>query len=133
MADASAFNELVGITWVSWTQGEAVAELALKPVHMNRSGYLHGGVLCTLLDAVCSRSGCWTPPGETPLRSSTVSLTTNFLRTTQGGVIRATGRLRLGAGSQIFSAVGEVVDAEGQLLALAQGTFKYRRRASAPA
>jgi uncharacterized protein (TIGR00369 family) len=128
MADKSAFNKLVGVRWVTWTAGEAVAELDLQPMHMNRSGWLHGGVLCTLLDTVCSRSGCWTPPDELPRRSSTVSLTTNFLRAAKSGVVRATGRLRPGAGTQIFSAVGEVVDEAGQLLAIAQGTFRYRTK-----
>lgn len=127
MQDNSAFNDIVGVRWISWTEGEAVAEVTLEPHHLNRSGWLHGGVLCTLLDTVCSRSGCWTPEGVTPRRSSTVSLTTNFLRAVNAGTIRAVGRLRPGAGTQIFSAVGEVMDAEGRLLALAQGTFKYRR------
>ena len=128
MTDTSAFNEIVGVRWVSWTAGEAVAEVEIRPLHLNRSGWLHGGVLCTLLDTVCSRSGCWSAPGETQRRSSTVSLTTNFLRAAKGGLIRATGRLREGAGTQIFSAVGEVLDEEGRLLALAQGTFKYRTK-----
>jgi uncharacterized protein (TIGR00369 family) len=128
--ETSAFNEVVGLRFLRWTEGEAVAEIALQPIHMNRSGWLHGGVLCTLLDAVCSRAGCWSPPGQPVLRSSTVSLTTNFLRAVNSGLLRATGRLRPGAGTQIFSAVGEVVDAEGRLIALAQGTFKYRKRAT---
>jgi uncharacterized protein (TIGR00369 family) len=68
------------------------------------------------------------PDGQSPLRCSTVSLTVNFLRAANAGVIRGTGRLRPGAGTQIFSAVGEIVDEEGRLLALAQGTFKYRKR-----
>lgn len=131
MSDESAFNDLIGVRWVSWTAGEASAEIELRPIHLNRSEWLHGGVLCTLLDTVCSRAGCWSPPGEPLLRSSTVSLTTNFLRAAKNGLIRATGRLRLGAGRQIFSSIGEVVDEEGRLLAIAQGTFKYRTR-SAP-
>lgn len=132
MTDTSAFLDEVGIRLVSWSDGEAIAELELRPMHMNRSGWLHGGVLCTLLDTVCSRSGCWVPPGAPARRCSTVSLTTNFLRAVQGGRLRAHGRQRMGAGSQIFSALGEVHDAEGQLLALAQGTFKYRPRSAAP-
>ena len=128
MTGRSAFNDMVGISWVSWTEGEAVAEVELRPEHLNRSGSVHGGVICTLLDTVCARAGCWTPPGETQRRSSTVSLTTNFLRGASHGVIRATGRLRPGAGTQIFAAVGELTDAQGRLLALAQGTFKYRAR-----
>ncbi|WP_137176766.1 PaaI family thioesterase [Roseomonas sp. AR75] len=126
MTDPSAFNEVLGVRWIRWEEGEAEAEIEIRPMHLNRSGWLHGGVLCSVLDSVCSRSGCWTPAGETPRRSSTVSLTTNFLRATNGGLVRAIGRLRPGAGRQIFSAVGEATDAEGRLLALAQGTFKYR-------
>lgn len=131
MAGESAFNDLVGVRWISWTEGEASAEVELRPMHLNRSGWLHGGVLCTLLDTVCARAGCWTPPGRPQLRSSTVSLTTNFLRAAKAGVIRANGRLRPGAGSQIFSSVGEVIDDKGQLLAIAQGTFKYRTGSAA--
>lgn len=128
MADPSTFNDAVGIRMTAWHEGEAVAELEIGPMHLNRSASLHGGVLCTLLDAVCARSGCWTPPGETQRRCSTVSLTVNFLRGAKGGLVRGTGRLRPGAGTQLFTALGEVHHAEGRLLALAQGTFKYRAR-----
>lgn len=133
MTDRSAFNDMVGIRWVSWTDGEAVAEVELRPELLNRSGSLHGGVMCTLLDTVCARAGCWMPAGQVQRRCTTVSLTTNFLRGASSGVIRATGRLRPGAGTQIFTAVGELADAEGRLLALAQGTFRYRSRPAAPA
>jgi uncharacterized protein (TIGR00369 family) len=126
---SSPFNDFLGLHWVSWVEGEAVAELDLREEHLNRSGSLHGGVMCTLLDAVCSRSGCWAPEGAPLVRASTVSLTTNFLRGATAGVVRATGRHRPGGGTQIFSAVGELMDAEGRVLALAQGTFRYRPKA----
>ena len=123
--DTSPFNELLGIRLRDWSDGRALAELEVTPLHMNRSGWLHGGVLCTLLDTVCSRAGCWSPT-EKRIRSSTISLTINFSRATQTGLLTAIGTLRRGAGSSIFSATGEVLDAQGQLIALAQGTFKYR-------
>jgi len=123
--DSSPFNDLLGIKLVKWREGHAVAELNAAPLHMNRTGWLHGGVLCTLLDTVCSRAGCWSP-SDRRIRSSTISLTINFSRATQSGLLTAIGTLRPGAGSSIFSATGEVVDAQGQLIALAQGTFKYR-------
>jgi len=123
--DTSPFNDLLGIRLIEWHDGCAVAELEVTPLHMNRSGWLHGGVLCTLLDTVCSRAGCWSS-SKHRIRSSTISLTINFSRATQEGILTATGTLRPGAGSSIFSATGEVVDAQGRLIALAQGTFKYR-------
>ncbi|MFP1645999.1 PaaI family thioesterase [Pontitalea aquivivens] len=125
MPDTSPFNDLLGIHLTEWSDGHAMAEMYVTPQHMNRSGWLHGGALCTLLDTVCSRAGCWSPTGKR-IRSSTISLTINFSRATQAGLLTAVGTLRRGAGSSIFSATGEVLDAEGRLIALAQGTFKYR-------
>lgn len=125
MTDPSPFNDLIGLIFTEWIDGRASAQIEVMPHHLNRSGALHGGVLCTLLDSVCSRSGCWSG-GEKKIRSSTISLTVNFSRACQGGLITATGMVRRGAGRNIYSALGEVRDAEGRLLALGQGTFKYR-------
>jgi len=125
MQESSPFNDLIGLEFTDWSDGYAAAQVDVLPHHLNRSGALHGGVICTLLDSVCSRSGCWSGT-DRKIRSSTISLTVNFSRACKAGLIKATGTVKRGAGANIYSAIGEVRDAEGRLIALAQGTFKYR-------
>lgn len=122
---SSPYNDLIGIRTVAFEPGRVVVELQLAPHHLNRSGWVHGGVIMTLLDIAATRSGCWAGEGQIPLRSQTISLTTNFLQAARGGLLRATGTLRQ-KGKSIYNATAEVVGEDGALLAIAQGSFKYR-------
>src|SRR3546814_14092449 len=73
------FLEWMGLTLVEWSPGYAEMHLPMSSKLDNRSGRVHGGVICTLLDSVSGYSGLYVPPGEAPLRSVTLSLTTNFI------------------------------------------------------
>lgn len=126
----AGFAGTLGLEEVLWQEGCAELRLPLEPRHLNRSGFLHGGILMTMLDVACARAGTWVPEGEPARYVATLSMATNFLRGVKSGVLRATG-LREPGGNTIYSATARVFDERGALLAIGQGTYRYRSR-SAP-
>lgn len=121
----SGFQALIGYRIVEWSDSLAIVELAVGPQHLNRSEVLHGGVLTTLIDTVCGYAGCYCPVPGRVRRAVTLSLTTNFTGQVGDGLLRAVGRKQTG-GRRIFYCSGEVFGADGALVAVGQGTFRYR-------
>ena len=103
--------------------------LALTPELSNRIGRVQGGVLCTLLDAVCGYSSLYSAPGEPPKHNVSLSLTTNFLDSGVGLQLVARGYTQR-RGKNVCFARGEVWLDSNLLLATAVGTFKYLRSGS---
>src|SRR3546814_3600491 len=64
LEDTAGFNAVLGMKLVEWGDRHAVMELPIRAMHLNRSNALHGGVIATLIDAVCGYAGDWVPPGE---------------------------------------------------------------------
>lgn len=127
---AEGFHGLLGHRLTQWEEDLAVLELAVEPKHLNRSGVLHGGVLSTLLDAVCGFAGCYSDDPAQARGCITLSLTVSFTGQVSSGTIRAVGRRRAG-GRRIYTATGEVFAEDGELIALGEGTFRLRSEPSA--
>lgn len=121
----SGFQALIGYRIVEWSEGLAIVALEIGGQHLNRSGVLHGGVLTTLIDTVCGYAGCYCAVPGRVRRAVTLSLTTNFTGQVGSGVLQAVGRKQTG-GRRIFYCSGEVFDADDALVAVGQGTFRYR-------
>lgn len=121
--DIQAFHEILGFRQVQWQEGLAVLELDLRPYHLNLGGVVHGGVLSSLLDIACAQAGLYCP--ERSRKAITLSLTTTFTGQVNGGLIRTIGTLR-SQGRRIFNSSGEILDSEGRLLAMGEGTFRIR-------
>ncbi|EWH00814.1 PaaI family thioesterase [Halomonas sp. BC04] len=119
------YHELLGMHVVEWAEDHAVVELNVDAQHLNRSGIVHGGVLTSMLDSALSLAGLYCDVPGRVRRGMTLSLTTTFVSPARGGVLRATGRVR-GGGHKIFMASGEVTDGSGELLAIAEGSFRRR-------
>src|SRR3546814_18533587 len=80
------FLEWMGLTLVEWSPGYAEMHLPMSSKLDNRSGRVHGGVICTLLDSVSGYSGLYVPPGEAPLaRKSVVAGKCVYVRVSRGG------------------------------------------------
>ncbi len=120
------FLERLGIALTDWSPGYAEMQLDISPELGNRTGRVHGGVICTLLDSVCGYCGLYSPPGEPVLRSLTLSLTTNFLSNSDSGLLVAKGYI-VRKGRSVFFSRAEVWLDDSELLATAVGTFKYIR------
>ena len=121
----SAFNEAVGLRLVEWSQGRAMLALDVVGEHLNRSGYVHGGVLMTLIDVACGYAGTWAPEGAEGRLCVTLDLTPSFVAPAKAGRLTTVATV-IGGGRKIYFARAEVRDEAGALLATGQGSFRYR-------
>lgn len=98
--------------------GVVVFECVPDESAYNPIGLVHGGLVCTLLDSVTACAVHTTLPAGTAYTS--VELKVSYLRPVHGdsGVLTATGRV-VKPGRRIAFAEGEVVDADGKVLATA--------------
>jgi uncharacterized protein (TIGR00369 family) len=104
--------------------GRARCHLDIGAQHTNRHGVLHGGFCSVMLDNAMGATASLSldPTGRRPFM--TLSLTTQFLAPAHAGTrVTATGGI-LGGGRSTLFIEGELVDAEGRLIATAQGVFK---------
>jgi len=120
-AAATNFNDLLGLKYLSSADGVYVLELALKPEHMNIQGFVHGGVLCTLLDTAMSRAFLGDRPGQ-HRSGATLELKVNFLKSVRIGTLTATGRLITETRRTAY-VEGEIRDEDNQLVARSSGTI----------
>ncbi|MBL8706365.1 MAG: PaaI family thioesterase [Rhodospirillales bacterium] len=120
-----SFGRFIGYKIGKATAESGTCTLKVRPEHLNRSGVVHGGIMMTLIDVACSVAGQYVPPGQPPLLSASISITTSFVGNVDKGVLIATGR-KTGGGKRIFFAKGEVRDGKGNLLAQGEGVFRYR-------
>ena len=120
----SGFRMLIGYRTKVWREGYGEVELPLGPQHLNSLGVVHGGIFAALLDVALGHAVSFSPvPGNTRY-STTVSLSTTFLKSATSGTLTASGRLE-GLIGRMVTATGEVRDEGGALLAVAQGSFLY--------
>ncbi|TLX70638.1 PaaI family thioesterase [Pseudomonas nicosulfuronedens] len=107
-----------------------VVELQRK--HLNGGEQAHGGLMMTLLDmAMAAAARNSSKDGGFCV---TVEMKSNFLRPGGGigGRLAARGKLRHASKSLAFCD-GELLDAEGRLIATASGTFKFVNRSAGDA
>ncbi len=119
------FQALAGYEVAEWTDGMAAVEMTVSRKHGNRSGFMHGGMITSLLDVACARALTWSPEGAPRRYVSTLSITVNFLKPGGAGRVRAVGRA-LPGGRRVVTCHGELTDAAGRLIAVCQGVFQRR-------
>jgi uncharacterized protein (TIGR00369 family) len=119
------FVRMLGFELVRFEAGEAEIVLPLRPELENSWGVAHGGVSMTLLDVAMAHAAR-TPGADGVAETSgvvTIEMKTSFIRPGLGH-LRAVGK-RLHRTASFAFCEGSLVDAEGQLLAHATGTFKF--------
>ncbi|AOB31368.1 hypothetical protein AKI39_12755 [Bordetella sp. H567] len=122
---AAPFLQFIGAYVADWSEGRATVVLPLDGRHLNRSGVVHGGLYSVLIDAAGGLAGCHsTDPARSKL-AITLSLTTSFTGQVREGRLLAHARVRK-QGSRIFFSTVEVLDDQGELAALGEGTFRLR-------
>ena len=120
----SGYRQLIGYRTKAWREGYGEVELVIAPQHLNSIGIVHGGIYAALLDVALGHAVSFcTVPGNFRF-STTVSLTTSFLRGAKAGVLTATGRIA-GREGRLVTGTGEVRDETGVLCAAGQGSFLY--------
>jgi len=117
------FLSSLGAQLDHWGNDEVQISLEIRPEHLNRQGVIQGGMVCSLLDSACGYAGI---VADNPERAHgvTISLAINFIGSVRGGTVTAHGRVT-GRGRKIYYAQGEIRSAAGDVIATAQGSFKY--------
>lgn len=120
----SHFDALVGTEWLDDDPDHARVRLELRDELRQPVGLLHGGVMSTLVESICSRATALAVMDD-GMMAMGQSIAVNFIRPiTAGGVeVRAKARHR-GRTTWIWEA--EVLSDEGKLCALAQMTIAVR-------
>ena len=122
---SSPFHDLLGFVMTEWSDGHCVICCDLRPQHMNRNGFVHGGVLMAMLDEAGAAAGVWAGALGHARRSVTIDLNCSFTGRARVGRLAATGTM-LSHGRQIFFCRSEVRDQDGTLIAFAQSTHRWR-------
>jgi 1,4-dihydroxy-2-naphthoyl-CoA hydrolase len=120
----SEFDALVGTEWLDDDPEHARVRVAVRDELRQPVGLVHGGVMSTLIESVCSRA---TALGVLDQKMAAMgqSISVSFLRPITAGhaEVRARARHR-GRTTWVWEA--EVRDAEERLCALAQMTIAVR-------
>jgi 1,4-dihydroxy-2-naphthoyl-CoA hydrolase len=120
------FDGLIGTEWLSDDPDDARVRLSIRDELRQPFGLLHGGVMSTLVESVCSRATAGAVY-EDGMAAMGQSIDVSFIRpVTEGGVeVRAKARHR-GRTTWIWEA--EILNDEGKLCALARMTIAVRPR-----
>jgi uncharacterized protein (TIGR00369 family) len=115
--------ETLGIEPLAAAGGESHIRLVVDDRHLRTLGMLHGGVTATLLDTALGYAVMSIAPEG--YHAVTAQLNVHFTRPArQGETLDATGRVQH-RGARTAVAGGEVRASNGDLVALATGTFHY--------
>jgi uncharacterized protein (TIGR00369 family) len=126
IAPVQNFNSLVGMAMEEWRRDFARIRLDIRPEHANGFGFVHGGVLLTLLDTVSGFAGIHAEDDADPVGCVTVALNSKFVSPAQSGTLFAEARAQ-GGGKSIFFTYAEIRDESGKLVATGDGTFRFRK------
>jgi len=127
------FVDHLGFTLEKFEGGHSELHYAPLPQHLNSFAVTHGGAVMTLLDVVMATAARSVEPA---MGVVTIEMKTSFMRPAQvraGQKLLARGELQHRTRSMAFTE-GRVYDTDGQLCAMATGTFKYvaRREPAGP-
>ena len=126
---AQHFDELIGTEWLSDDPDDARVRLPIRDELRQPFGLMHGGVMSTLVESICSRAtaGAVWDQGMVAMGQS---IDVSFIRPlTEGAVeVRAKARHR-GRTTWVWDA--EVLDLEERPCALARMTIAVRPRPQA--
>ncbi|MFT6896188.1 MAG: hypothetical protein ACJA13_000585 [Paraglaciecola sp.] len=123
------FNNHLGFVVEQWSENYIKISAELKPEHLNRSDIPHGGFISALLDATTALSGAYSDDPIEYRKALTLSLNINFLGQAQSNKLYAIGKVTA-SGRNIYYGAGEVYDSFDNLIASAQGVFRYRKEPS---
>jgi uncharacterized protein (TIGR00369 family) len=120
----SHFDALLGTEWLDDDPEHARVRVAMRDELRQPVGLLHGGVMSSLVESVCSRATALAVLGD-GMMAMGQSISVNFIRpvTKDYAEVQAKARHR-GRTTWVWDA--EVRDAEDRLCALAQMTIAVR-------
>jgi 1,4-dihydroxy-2-naphthoyl-CoA hydrolase len=122
----SHFDALLGTEWLDDDPDHARVRVPMRDELRQPAGLLHGGVMSSLVESVCSRATAVTVMGD-GMMAMGQSISVNFIRPITEGHAEVNAKARhRGRTTWVWDA--EVTDASGRLCALAQMTIAVRPR-----
>ena len=122
------YLEFLGFKLTEWKDGFARMEMPVRPEHRNTVGYLHGGVIASLLDIAGAVSGSFGVSEK--FVSVTINLNCNYMSPHRAETVIAEGEL-IRVTKSLFFAQAKLYDPEHKrLCATATGTYKRQERHS---
>ncbi len=131
--DAPALYEgtylaFLGFKLTEWKEGFARMEMPVRPEHRNTVGFLHGGVIASLLDIAGAVSGSFGISEK--FVSITINLNCNYMSPHRAATVIAEGEL-IRVTRSLFFTQARLYDPEhSRLCATATGTYKRQERQS---
>jgi len=120
------YLEFLGFKLIAWKEGYTKLEMPVRPEHRNTVGYLHGGIIASLLDIAGAVAGSYGVSEE--FVSVTINLNCNFMSPQTAKTVVAEGEL-IRTTSSLFFAQAKLFDPEkNRLCATATGTYKKQAR-----
>jgi uncharacterized protein (TIGR00369 family) len=121
----SHFDSLLGTEWLDDDPEHARVRVAMRDELRQPVGLLHGGVMSSLVESVCSRATALAVMGD-GMAAMGRSISVSFIRPITEGHAEVEARARhRGRTTWVWDA--EVLDVDGKLCALAQMTIAVRR------
>lgn len=121
------YLEFLGFRLTAWKQGFTRIEMPVRTEHRNTVGYLHGGVIASLLDIAGAVAGSYGISNE--FVSVTINLNCNFMSPHTAATAVAEGEL-VRITKSMFFCQAKLFDPENKrLCATATGTYKRQARA----
>jgi uncharacterized protein (TIGR00369 family) len=120
----SHFDALIGTEWLSDDPEGAKARIPIRDDLRQPVGLMHGGVMSSLVESVCSRATALAVLDD-GMAAMGQSIAVSFIRPVTSGHAEVKARARhRGRTTWVWDA--EVLNADGQLCALAQMTIAVR-------
>jgi 1,4-dihydroxy-2-naphthoyl-CoA hydrolase len=120
----SPFDQLLGTEWLDDDPAHARVRTAMRDELLQPVGLLHGGVMSSLVESVCSRSTALAV-FDAGMIAMGQSISVSFIRPITTGTVEVDAKARhRGRTTWVWDA--EVHDSEGRLCALAQMTIAVR-------
>lgn len=120
----SPFDGLLGTEWISSDPDRAVARLTMRDEHRQPMGIMHGGVMASLVESLCSMATATAVVPENKVAMGQ-SISVNLLRpVSSGGIEVEANAIHRGRMSWVWRAT--VKDLEGRTCAVAQMTMAVR-------
>jgi 1,4-dihydroxy-2-naphthoyl-CoA hydrolase len=116
----TGFNSLLGLVFTKISKEEVVAELEVKPCHLQPLGLVHGGVYCTMVETIGSTGAALHVMDDGKMVSG-MDNHTSFLKAVRAGILVGKTRpIHIGNRTQLWQA--EIFNDLQQLVA--SGTLR---------
>ncbi len=120
------YLDFLGFKLTAWQDGFVRLEMPVRPEHRNTVGYLHGGVIASLLDVAGALSGNYGSSEDSV--SVTINMNTSYMSPMKSAQVVAEGELVRRTRS-LFFAQARILDPENnRLCATSMATYKPQPR-----